>query len=227
MMKKLKQSIVFGLALLMFSCTDADDYKSYLESGEIRYAAKPEDIKVYSGNERIKLEWRILSDQNIKYAKIYWRNKSDSIEVPITRTSGIDTVSKIINLPEGPYSFQVVHFHEDGVKSLPVSAAGNSYGKSYEATLLNRGVVSHSFTVSNQGISINWGVSDASSLGTKISYTNINNDLRQFIVDPKTNSSSYTRLMNNTRLEYKTMFKPDETCIDTFYTLPNYIPIKY
>ncbi|GAA4131660.1 hypothetical protein GCM10022216_01910 [Sphingobacterium kyonggiense] len=212
---------------LQIACSKTADYTKYLESGEIQYAAKPEKLKAYPGNERIKLQWFILSDQNITKAKVYWRNKSDSLEVPITRSAGIDTISVIIPLAEGSYSFDVVHLHADGVKSLAANTSSNSYGPSYISTLLNRGVNSHSFTPTNQGIVINWGPVEGTALGTKVNYININNDARQFVAAPTVNSSSYTRLLQNSTLEYRTMYKPDTLSIDTFYSPINYIPIKY
>lgn len=211
----------------VLSCTKSNDYTKYLETGEIRYAAKPELLKAFPGNERVKLQWQILSDQNINKAKIYWRNKSDSIEVPIIRSPGIDTISVIIPLKEGAYSFDVVHFHADGVRSLAANVSSTSYGPSYVSTLMNRALLSHSWTPANQGIVMNWGSSESTSIGTKVSYININNDPREFVVGVKTNSSSYTRLLQHSVLEYKTLYKPDTLCIDTFYSPISTLKVAY
>ncbi len=216
--------LVLGIVL---GCAKSNDYTKYLETGEIRYAAKPEALKAYPGNERIKLRWEILSDQNITKAKIYWRNKSDSLEVPIVRGSGIDTITVIVPLKEGAYSFDVVHYHEDGVRSLASNVSATSYGPSYVSTLMNRTLISHSWTPANQGIVMNWGSSESTSIGTKVNYININNDPREFVVGVKTNSSSYTRLLQGSILEYKTMYKPDTLSIDTFYSPINTVRVNY
>jgi hypothetical protein len=216
--------LVIGVVL---SCAKSNDYTKYQETGEIRYAAKPEALKAFSGNERIKLQWKILSDQNINKAKIYWRNKSDSLEVPIVRSSGIDTISVTIPLKEGAYSFDVVHYHEDGVRSLASNISSTSYGPSYVSTLMNRTLISHSWTPANQGIVMNWGSSESTSIGTRVNYININNDPREFVVGVKTNSSTYTRLLQHSVLEYRTLYKPDTLCIDTFYSPINTLKVNY
>lgn len=221
-----KMCILLAIAL-MWSCSKSDDYKKYLENGEIRYAAKPEELKAFSGKGRVKLQWLIISDQNITKAKIYWRNKSDSVEVPISRGKGIDTISTIIPLTEGSYSFDVQHFHADGVFSLKENVSSNSYGSSYENTLINRLLKTYSWTPTNQGITMNWGTSESMSIGTKVNYININNDPREFIVLPSTVSSSYTRLLQGSQLEYRTMFKPDSLSIDTFYSDAINIKVNY
>lgn len=229
-MKNLFKIFCVGLVFATTGCSETIDYKDYLTSGEIRYAAKPEELKAFPGKERIKLQWIILSDQNITKAKIYWRNKSDSVEVPITRTAGIDTISTIIPLSEGSYSFDVVHFHDDGVRSLASNVSSNSYGQSYISTLINRGVRNVTFTPSNQGVRIFWGTSESTSIGTEINYVTTaatNSQPRQFIISPTVNESSYTRVENNIDMEYRTLFKPDTLSIDTFYTDYGKLPVRY
>lgn len=227
MKKLLRIYTVVALSISLFSCAKNSDYTKYLESGEIRYAAKPEELKAYPGKERIKLEWTIVSDQNITKAKVYWRNKADSIELPITRGTGIDTISTVIPLSEGSYSFDVIHFHNDGVRSLAANVSSVSYGVGYESMLLNRGLRSYSWTPTNQGIILNWGTADATVIGTKVNYININNDPREFVVPGNALSANYTRLMRDTYLEYKTMYKPDTLSIDTFYSQINKILVNY
>ncbi|MCA5005458.1 DUF4998 domain-containing protein [Sphingobacterium bovistauri] len=229
-MKKILNYSCLSIILLFVSCVKSDDYKKHLASGEIRYAAKPEDLKAFPGRERIKLQWRILSDQNIVKAKIYWRNKSDSTEVVINRTAGIDTINTIIPLREGSYSFDVVHYHTDGSRSLAANVSSNSYGASYESTLINRRVQSVTFTPSNQGVKISWGVRDATTIGMQVFYvtTAATGSLPRLPIRPATEAeSSFTRVENNINMEYKTLFKPDTAAIDTFYAPLAIIPVKY
>lgn len=229
-MKNLFKILGFASVLFYSSCSETIDYKDYLTSGEIRYAAKPEELKAYPGKERIKLQWIILSDQNITKAKVYWRNKADSLEIPISRNKGIDTISAIIPLQEGSYSFDVVHFHEDGVRSLASNVSSNSYGQSYMSTLINRGVTNVTFTPSNQGVRIFWGTNESTSIGTEINYVTTaatGSQPRRFIVSPTANESQYTRVENNINMEYRTLFKPDTLSIDTFYTEYSKILVKY
>lgn len=218
------------MILLVVGCAKSDDYKKYLASGEISYAAKPEDLKAFPGRERIQLQWRILSDQNIVKAKIYWRNKSDSTEVAINRTAGIDTINTIIPLREGSYSFDVIHYHADGARSLAANVSSNSYGSSYESTLINRRIQSVTFTPSNQGVRIFWGVRDASTIGMQVFYvtTAATGSQPRLPIRPGTEAeSAFTRVENNINMEYRTLFKPDTAAIDTFYAPIAILPIKY
>lgn len=213
-----------------FNCAKNGDITKYIEAGEVQYAAKPENLTALSGDNRIKLRWNILSDPNIVKARVYWRNKSDSVDVPIARKLGIDTIETVLSLPEGVYSFDVVHFHENGVKSLASNVSGRSYGDFYKSTLFNRVISSVSFTPSNQGVSITWGPSPNNSIGTRISYvtTVATGSLpRNPIVLPSAATSAYTRVENNIEMEYKTMFKPDTAAIDTFYAPVAKLLIKY
>ena len=211
-------------------CSKNGDISKYLESGEAQYAAKPENLQALPGDNRIKLRWYILSDPNIVKAKIYWRNKLDSLEVPIARTSGVDTIEAIIPLPEGVYSFDVVHFHSNGTKSLASNISGRSYGDFYKSTLFNRVITSVAYTPSNQGITINWGAAPNNSIGTQIYYVTTaatGNLSRNPIVPSSVSSSSFTRVENRIDMEYKTMYKPDTLAIDTFYAPISRFPISY
>ena len=218
------------LLITFHNCAKNGDISKFIESGEVQYAGRPENLVALPGDNRIKLRWNILSDPNIVKARVYWRNKSDSIDVPITRRPGIDTVEAIIPLAEGVYSFDVVHFHENGVKSLSSNVSGRSYGDFYKSTLYNRIVSSVSFTPSNQGVTINWGTSPNTSIGTQIYYvtTLATGSLpRSPIALPTAASSTYTRVENNIDMTYKTMYKPDTLAIDTFYAPIGKILIKY
>lgn len=230
-MRKIILPILTCLVLASFyNCAKNGDISKYTEGGEIQYAAKPENLTALSGDNRIKLRWNILSDPNIVKARVYWRNKSDSVDVPIVRGQGIDTVEAIIPLPEGVFSFDVVHYHANGVKSLASNVSGRSYGDFYKTTLFNRVLNSVSFTPSNQGVQIKWGPVANTAIGTEINYvtTVATGSLpRKFIIATNVSESSYTRVENNINMKYRTLFKPDTLAIDTFYSEYGNIPVKY
>ncbi|HLS37678.1 MAG TPA: DUF4998 domain-containing protein [Sphingobacterium bovisgrunnientis] len=230
-MKKIFVTIIGCMFLSTFyNCAKNGDISKYIAAGETQYAAKPENLVALSGDNRIMLRWNILSDPNIVKARVYWRNKSDSVDVSISRKPGIDTIETVIPLAEGVYSFDVVHFHDNGVKSLSSNVSGRSYGDFYKSTLFNRIITNVAFTPSNQGVAITWGPSPNTSIGTQLYYitTAATGNLPRYpIALPTVSSSSYTRVENNINMEYRTMYKPDTAAIDTFYAPVQLIPIKY
>lgn len=230
-MRKIILSIVSCMVLTTFyNCAENGDISQYLASGETTYAAKPENLVALSGDNRVKLRWNILSDPNIVKARVYWRNKSDSIDIPIVRKPGIDTIETTIPLPEGIYSFDVVHYHEDGSKSLSSNVSGRSYGDYYKSTLFNRTITGVTFTPSNQGVKITWGGSEPTSIGVQVFYvtTAATGSFPRLPIRPATElESSFTRVENNINMEYRTLFKPDTAAIDTFYSPIAILPVKY
>src|SRR3546814_11645609 len=89
--------------VLVSGCAKQDDtYRQFLDKGEIVYVGKADSVQVFPGKNRLKLSWLILADPNVSKAKVFWINHSDSLEIPIIKSSGIDTVEIVITgLDEG------------------------------------------------------------------------------------------------------------------------------
>src|SRR4051794_12345471 len=91
----------------IISCRKQDDYKKFLTGGEILYTGKAGSVQVHPGRNRVELYWLLLSDPTIVRSKVYWNNHTDSTEVAINRTAGIDTIRLLIsNLAERTYDFE-------------------------------------------------------------------------------------------------------------------------
>src|SRR5215213_4925030 len=116
--------IIFTAGMVV-SCKKADDFKKYIEGGEIIYTAKADSVKVYAGKKRVQLMWLLITDPTITRSKVFWKNHTDSVEIAINRTTAIDTIRYIINnLPEGNYDFEIYNYDKDGNTSVKAEVSG-------------------------------------------------------------------------------------------------------
>src|SRR5690606_24214401 len=98
-----------------------------------------DSLKVRPGRERVELEWLVMSDPKVKRYKVYWSNRTDSIERDIDRVKDGDTVRFVIDkLTGGVYEFEVFQFGNDGKSSVRSMVIGRVYDEDYEAYLPNR-----------------------------------------------------------------------------------------
>ncbi|MDR2472460.1 MAG: hypothetical protein LBD53_02690 [Tannerella sp.] len=205
-------------ALLAFSACDGmtDNYKQYVESGEKVYPAKANFVQAFSGKNRIRLQWLITSDPSITSAVIYWNNKRDSKNITVNRTSGVDTVSVMLdNMPEQTYNFEIYSTDADGNKSVAAQIIGTVYGDKYRNTLLNRAIQKIEAT-DDGDLNIVWGSAETGNISQTVIYT-----------DNKGNKQTVEATVNNseTLLEapdfdksfiMATVFMPDSFALDTF-----------
>lgn len=105
---KLNVVILLGIILAIFSCTSSDDYLKFVDGGPISYTGKIDSLKFFPGKDRVKVSGLIISDPKVSELRVYWNSKRDSVVIAISRTSGIDAISSVIeNLPENIYNFEV------------------------------------------------------------------------------------------------------------------------
>src|SRR3546814_1834519 len=70
------------LALALFSCREADEYKMYMHDGEIIYPAKADSVLAYAGRGRVMLSWIKTDPRVIRYV-VYWNMETDSILIDL------------------------------------------------------------------------------------------------------------------------------------------------
>ena len=206
---------LFFIVLGLQGCSEMNDlHQPYLDEGEYIYAEKVDTITFGSGNERIELNL-YLSSEDIEVARIFWNNGVDSVDVDIDFQHGV--FSKIIDgLDEQQYVFNIVTTDGFGNKSLPYEAEGNVYGSNYSNTISNR-TISGMKANKNNEIVINW----AEPLNEDLLYSSVTykNKFGERITDSVSSTEFRTILENyDSELEYNTVFKPDSTAIDLFYT---------
>ncbi|MCW9708122.1 DUF4998 domain-containing protein [Fodinibius salsisoli] len=213
--------LVIALVLGLAACSDMYQHEKYIEDGERTYTGKADSVKVHSGENRVLIEGLLISDPKITGAKISWNAGRDSITVPIERTSGIDTLQIYIeDLEEKVYNFEIVTHDEQGNTSVPVNISGEVYGEKYQASLLNRPVKNKELYAGNLNTTVEFGSMDLSSgvFATQIRYTDSNGQMQTKIVPVDSSDVKLPNYKIGDEFEYRTMFLPEPTSIDTFYT---------
>ncbi len=220
MKRKLLTTIKAVFALMcaggmLSSCTKWDEFKKYTEEGEIVYSGKLDSVKIFSGNERIKIRALLSADPKIVKARIFWNNMTDSVEVPIDVSKG-RIFEYILPMPEGLKSFTLYTYNTEGNKSVPVSATGTALGSRYQNSIANR-VVTNAATVTTT--TINWVTADISTnpLFTELKYESTTGQ-KTVKVPVSEDVTVITDLASSAKtFTYRTAYLPSNS-IDTFYT---------
>lgn len=221
----MKSNYIYKMAYLLYivffcilaSCLKMNDlHDIYLRRGETIYVGKPDSVIFFAGRERVKLRyWE--SDPKATKLAIYWLSRTDSIILDIPSHLAKDSVEVIIpNLPEYGYSFDLVTMNKDyGNRSVPLQSSGNTYGDNFQSLLTNR-VMKYILDTSLNELTIAWIGAIEKGIGTEVVYINNEGDnVIKFV--PMTEKST---VINDWvgEVKYRTLFLPEPSAIDTFYT---------
>lgn len=227
------KSINFATALLLLSisvasCSKWDDYKQYTSNGETSYTGKMESINIYPGRLRVKLTGLLPADPKISRVRVTWNNGADSAVYSITKGPGVDTFSRIINVPEGIVNFNVRTYDAQGNRSVVVNATGTAYGPKYEAGLTNR-PVAKAEVLANGNAEITWDVFDTTTgaRGTWISYSHANNAADSVFVPLSQSVTTLPSFKAGTAITIRTRYLPVPASIDTFYAATQVVGVLY
>lgn len=216
-----------GMIAILSACSGmTDTLDEYFDLGEIVYIAKADSVNTYAGDKRFLLEFWI-SDPRASEMYISWNMKQDSILVPIregydaTQPFRVYVGQNEKTLEDGNYVLNLVTRDKHGNFSVTDEYLVNVYGDEYVNSLLNKYIQSATFNSSRSSATISWGGAlNKQEYGVTLSYTTL---------DGTTVSEVYTtsELVSEMVLEnvditkpvrYKTMYIPEPTAIDTFYT---------
>lgn len=202
------------------ACTKMDDFKKYVEGGEISYTGKVDSLKVRSGKNRVLVQGLFISDPKVRSCKILWNSRRDSIIVPVSRANDVDTLKQYItNLEEGSYNFDVITYDQKGNPSIPITVSGvKVYGDRYAASIINMPI--SDVTLENAVATVNWGGVDKTSgaLYMDLSYTKENNVSTKLKISTSTVQTLLSSYKYRSTFSYRTVYLPDSLAIDTFYT---------
>ncbi|WP_186756501.1 DUF4998 domain-containing protein [Echinicola salinicaeni] len=200
---------------LICSCTDWDEFKIYSKNGEIIYSGKIDSVDILSGKERVKFTGQLNADPKISHYRIFWNNLMDSVEYSIEKSSGTLKIEQTFEVDEGVKNFTCITYDIDGNSSVPVNSVGTSYGNNYRKKLNNRLISSYDFT--EEDIIINWELMD---LTTGVQYTEIiyeqDGESKTLITPIDENQSILTGVNTSIDIQFRTIFKPETSSIDTF-----------
>lgn len=210
--------------VFLTACTEMNDVHSlYLQRGETIYVGKPDSAIIFPGNERARLRfWS--SDMKAAKLVIYWRSKTDSLVLDIPPHLPEDSMDVMIsNLSETNYSFDLVTMNNDfGNRSIPLQISCNIYGEQFQDALLDRFISTSTLSPELQ-LEIKWQGAVQKGIGCEVQYVHMNGITMTLYV-PMTESTTLIDSVGGA-VNYRTLFLPEETAIDTFYTA--YRPVSF
>ncbi|MGX5817491.1 DUF4998 domain-containing protein [Chitinophaga lutea] len=221
-----------ALALGLGACEKMEDtYSEYLKDGVIVYTARVDSLRAYPGKNRIELEWLLVADPKITKCRVFWNNNGDSVEVPVQRTSGIDTVGVILNnLPENIYSFHVYTYDNAGHSSVKEEVIGAVYGDIYGSSVSNRPVKSAKYQSAQKRAEVTWFGVNSQAVAVDIEYTDLSGAVVKSREVPVINPANplkppafrdtiyLANYKQGQSFRFRTAYKPVPQAIDTFYT---------
>lgn len=211
--------LAMAMVISLGSCSKWDEFKGYIEDGEITYVGKLDSVSVFSGDERVKLVGLLKPDPKINEVRVFWNDMKDSIAFELgesARNAGV--FEQIISVDEGVISFEVITYDYLGNRSVTVPVVGRAYGPRYSNGLNNRLVSSAVF---DDGVArIDWAEMDLSAgpFATEVKYVAADGEekVRRVLLDEM--QTILEDIGSSKYFSYRTLFLPTETSIDTFET---------
>lgn len=215
-MKNILYFLFVLITSMLISCENMmDKHIHWFEGGEKIYAPKVDSLMFLNGINRVLMQFWLLESPNLKSVDVFWNNDKDSIVIPVSPSTGRDSLTFSIPLnEEKSYTFYVRTTDVFNNHSLKVPGSATSFGAIYKSSLVNRGVRSaqnnHSTT------EIQWFGAPDFLFCTEVRYTDLNNErktVRTFA------NESYTVCplpKPGSLYEYRSLYCP-ENSIDTFY----------
>jgi hypothetical protein len=222
-------------------------YEEFLDKGEMVYNGKPEGLQAAPGNGRIGLKWYIVSDPKITRAKVFWTNQAqiegepvlpgqrpggrDSLEIPIRRGSGTDSVIIVIDhMKQGIYTFQVYMYDNKGHASIKTEVISNVYGTTFQGSIGNRPLavpLLDTIGPNKSDLYIPWFGIAQQAVKIDLIYTDISG-IEKMVKIERTHvigkgiawkeRDTLFNFKEGTTFKYRTAFLPEVNAIDTFYT---------
>jgi len=121
------------------------------------------------------------------------------------------------NLAEKNYSFELITMNSQLTnRSIPFEVNTRVYGENFQESLVNRRLQSALKASASEPLIINWFGEVEQSVNIHIHYLNTNDDT----VDTLVSASEIQTVLHDYKeqLTYRTLFKPEISAVDTFYT---------
>jgi hypothetical protein len=198
-----------------------DNIDQYLSQGETIYIAKPDSVHLFAGKDRFKIEFWVR-DPRATGLTVYWAQRSRSLTIPLPAGRDMDAVVTAVvdeNTPEGQYSLILITEDGKGHFSIPDEENVSVYGELFQNSLNNRLVDSRS--ISGSTVTVNWGnCYSAQEVGIRVWYTDTAGAACEVTYPTaELGASSVIKNVDLTKeMSYSTLYLPEKTAIDTFYT---------
>ena len=234
MKKIIKFYLLLWTVVTLTACSGmTDTIDEHFKKGEIIYIAKSDSAFTYAGDKRFLLEFWI-SDPRASAMYVYWNMKQDSVIISIPE--GYDTSVPFRSyigrnektLEEGAYVLNLVTHDQFGNLSVTDEYTANVYGDAFANSLLSKIIVSSLYETDGSIMRINWGGAySAAEYGIKLTYKTL--DGEEVALFYTTEELKEETVLENVDIQtpvmYTTLFLPEPTAIDTFYTAPKKIDI--
>ena len=230
-MKKIISFYKFLLFTLIvagiYSCKDMMDFhKEYIKNGEIVYLSKMDSVVSYPGKNRIQLSGYLNNGYNVNKIAVYWNSRADSMIFNYTKSKTIDSLNLIIpNLAEQSYIFEIYTTNTAGNRSIKVPIAGTVYGEIYRKTLVARS--SNGFDYDGKQLKSLWLTADDLERGTTIRYTTETSGIATLLLSTSLSEIVLPKLKFGTSFSFRSVYVPEKTAIDTFYSAWTTMPVTF
>lgn len=218
------------LVSLVSACSKMDEYKEkYVPKGEITYTGKIDSVRIFSGKNRVKFKAFLNPDPRVTHYRVYWGGKADSITFPVTHTEPGGAIEQVItNITESEQTFEFITFDASGNKSISSFKNGTSYGSRYQESLLNRRIINSALNATLQTAITLVGMDKATGvINTQVRYLTTNGDSASCNIPLSTADTFLLNHKYGSEVNFRTWYRPDSTCIDTFYTAyTSYQPVS-
>lgn len=204
--------------LFVWSACKKDDYRDFTKGGELVYSSRLDTAIISPGKNRLQVTLITKPDPLMEYIRVFWNDKSDSIELK-SGTADQDTIVRYISpLEEGNYNFQIFTYDKQGHSSVAFNSVGEVYGDNYGASLTSRIIKSAELVPEAGGLEIYWGHASVGEIATEIRYQDKNSDSVTVIVPIDSSMTLLKNYKRHSSYVYQTLFKPTTNFIDTFFT---------
>ncbi|GHV69384.1 chitobiase [Bacteroidia bacterium] len=222
-MKKSYISVLaIGMSLLGFiSCDNfMDVHKEYVEDGETIYSPKVDSISFRAGEGRILFQCRLVNSPNVKTVVVYWNGglNKHPITVPSSTSDTVFVEDFLPDMGEKIYSFDVRTIDAYGHQSLETTGSGASYGALFRSSLDQRRIdVGRMVEVGTViEIRIPWAAAAGNLVRREIRYTAVGSVPTVIKVSPSESLTTITDAADGSSFEYRSLFLPEPTAVDTF-----------
>ena len=206
--------LAFAAVLCALSaCKKQDDiYKQYVKAGGYVYPAKAVNLTATSGHSRVILEWEIPLDPSVKYAKVYWDNYTDSLEVQYSEFPDERVNVEVKDLEDRSYTFDVVNFDASGNKSLATELTVSAYGDSWLVTHSERALVSAKMKGYTDIAHVVLTKATDEMVATRFRYRGLDGEWIDYDVflDPSETEIDLPDALRGKRIEFKSGYRPSD-----------------
>lgn len=219
---------VLAAVLCAASCANEVDYEDFIKDRDKAYPGILSSMIFRSGDGKIVFEGVADNDPKVNRCAIFWNSGADSVVLPIGKTANPDLVTTTLNLPENIYHFTVYTYDVDGYRSVPANFVSRSYGDSYRRSIVSRRCGTP--MLDDQGAGrLTWSPLDLTfgPLSTVVTYTKGDGTEATVETPVSENETVLEEYMAGTSFSYQTVYRPDTTCVNLFYTEPIVRPMYF